>query len=168
MKVRFILVSVISLVLLSGLSAEPPKPKATLSDFDWLAGHWTADIPVGHVDQYWAKSGSDGNFGMFRLANSEKTLVLEFFTLRETPDGMEMRVRHFNMDLSLWEKEHPIILRLKSFSKGTAVFENPIDNSPKRSTIQKLSADSFHVKSEIVNNDKKTETIELTLKRTAN
>lgn len=168
MKIHRTLIAVFSFVLAVALSAQPPAaPKATLDDFAWLAGHWTADIPAGHVDQYWAKTGADGNFGMFRLSTPEKTLVLEFFTLRPTPEGLEMRVRHFNMDLSLWEKDHPIILKLKSFSKGTAVFENPIDNSPKRSTIRKLSADSFHVKSEIIRDDKKTEVVELTLKRTS-
>jgi Domain of unknown function (DUF6265) len=166
MKIYRTMVIALSFLLVAALSAQPPaNPKATLDDFAWLAGHWTTDIPAGHVDQYWAKPGADGNFGMFRLSTPEKTLVLEFFTLRPTPEGLEMRVRHFNMDLGLWEKEHPIILKLKSFSKGTAVFENPIDNSPKRSTIRKLSPDSLHVKSEIINADKKTEVIELTLKR---
>lgn len=159
--------SILALTLLViALPAQPPSgPRVTLGDFSWLAGHWTADIKDGHVDQYWAKPGADGNFGMFRLSTPEKTLVLEFFTLRETAEGVEMRVRHFNMDLGLWEKEHPIILKLKSFSKNTAVFENPIDNQPKRSTIKRLGPDSFHVKSEVIHDDKKTELIELTLKR---
>ena len=139
--------------------------KPTLSDFDWLAGHWTADIPAGHIDQYWAKPGADGNFGMFRLSTPEKTLVLEFFTLRETPQGIEMRVRHFNTDLSPVEKGDSILLRLKSLSKGTAVFENPVSNEPKRSTMRHVATDSFHVKTEIIHADKKTEVVELTLKR---
>lgn len=139
--------------------------KPALSDFDWLAGHWTADIPAGHVDQYWAKPGADGTFGMFRLSTPEKTLVLEFFTLRDTPQGIEMRVRHFDMDLSPLEKGDSILLKLKSLSKGTAVFENPVNNEPKRSTMKRLGPDSFHVKTEIIHQDKKTEVIELTLKR---
>src|SRR5215470_8010699 len=160
-----IFLAMIMLLAAPMLSQKQSGPKATLADFEWLAGHWTADIKAGHVDQYWAKPGPDGCLGMFRLATPEKTLVLEFFTLRETPEGIEMRVRHFNMDLSLWEKDQPIILKLKSLSKDTAVFENPINNEPKRSTLKRLSADSFRAKSEIIHADKKTETIELTLTR---
>ena len=156
----------LSMVLLGSLLMLAQKSgKPTLADFDWLAGHWTADIPAGHVDQYWAKPGADGNFGMFRLSTPEKTLVLEFFTLRDTPQGIEMRVRHFNMDLSPVEKGDSILLKLKSLSKGTAVFENPVNNEPKRSTMKRLTTDSFHVKTEIIHADKKTEVVELTLKR---
>src|SRR5215510_5906312 len=160
-----IFLAMIMLLTAPMLSQKQPGPKATLADFEWLAGHWAADIKAGHVDQYWAKPGPDGCLGMFRLATPEKTLVLEFFTLRETPEGIEMRVRHFNMDLAPWEKGDSIILRLKSLSKGTAVFENPVNNQPKRSTMKRVGQDSFHVKSEIIHDDKRTEVIELTLKR---
>jgi hypothetical protein len=167
-KTAKLLALTIVLVGASVLPGQKSSAKAKLADFDWLAGHWTADIPAGHIDQYWAKPGADGTFGMFRLSAPDKTLVLELFTLRETPDGIEMRVRHFNMDLTPWEKENSIVLKLKSLSKGTAVFENPISNQPKRSTMRRLGPDSFHVKSEIIHADKKTEVIELTLKRAAN
>ena len=156
---------VILLFTASTLLAQKSGNKPRLFDFNWLAGHWTADIPAGHVDQYWANPGADGCVGMFRLSTPEKTLVLEFFTLRDTPDGIEMRVRHFNLDLTPWEKDQPIILKLKSLSKDTAVFENPISNEPKRSTLKRLGPDSFRAKSEIIHPDKKTEVIEITLKR---
>ena len=155
------------LVLLSStlMLGQKSGGKPTLADFDWLAGHWAADIPAGHIDQYWAKPEADGSFGMSRLSTPEKTLVIEFFTLRETPQGIEMRVRHFTMDLSPVEKGDSILLRLKSLSKGTAVFENPVNTEPKRSTMKRLTTDSFHVKTEIIHQDKKTEVVELTLKR---
>lgn len=155
----------IAVVLFLLAAATPAEKKSKLADFAWLSGHWTAELPEGHVDQYWASPGPDGYFGMFRLTTPEKTLVLEFFTLHETPTGIEMRVRHFDMDMTAREKEQPIILRLKSFSKDTAVFENPFNNEPKRSTLKRLGPDSFRAKSEIVHADKKTEVIELTLTR---
>lgn len=155
----------IAVVLLLLAAALPAEKKSKLADFAWLSGHWTAELPEGHVDQYWASPGPDGYFGMFRLTTPEKTLVLEFFTLHETPTGIEMRVRHFDMDMTAREKEQPIILRLKSLSKDTAVFENPFNNEPKRSTLKRLGPDSFRAKSEIVHADKKTEVIELTLTR---
>lgn len=146
-------------------AALPAEKKSKLAEFNWLSGHWTAELPEGHVDQYWATPGPDGYFGMFRLTTPEKTLVLEFFTLHETPTGIEMRVRHFDMDMTAREKEQPIILRLKSLSKDTAVFENPFNNEPKRSTLKRLGPDSFRAKSEIIHADKKAEVIELTLTR---
>ena len=154
--------AVVFFLMSTALSADK---KSKLGDFAWLSGHWTAELPEGHVDQYWASPGPDGYFGMFRLTTPEKTLVLEFFTLHETPAGIEMRVRHFDMDMTALEKDKPIILRLKSLSKDTAVFENPFNNEPKRSTLKRLGPDSFRAKSEIIHADKKAEVIELTLTR---
>jgi len=34
--------------------------------------------------------------GFFRLTDSEKTIVIELFTIRETPGGIEFYFRHFS------------------------------------------------------------------------
>lgn len=151
--------------LLAALPAQKSGNKSKITELSWLTGHWTADLPEGHVDQYWTSQGPEGYVGMSRLANSEKTLVLEFFTLSETPTGIEMRVRQFDMAMTLADKDQPVILRLKSLSKDTVVFENPFNNQPKRSTLRRVAPDSFRTRTEIVGPDKKTQVIEVTLKR---
>lgn len=160
-----LLALVIFLLAAPVLPAQKSGNKSKVAELSWLTGHWTADLPEGRIDQYWSNQGPEGYVGISRLANSEKTLVLEFFTLSETPTGVEMRVRQFDMAMTLAEKDQPVILRLKSLSKDTAVFENPFSNQPKRSTLKRLAPDSFRTRTEIVGPDKKTQVIEVALKR---
>ncbi|HEY6250993.1 MAG TPA: DUF6265 family protein [Candidatus Angelobacter sp.] len=159
------LLALVLLLLAPVLPAQKSGNKSKIAELTWLTGHWTADLPEGHVDQYWTTQGPEGYMGMSRLANSEKTLVVEFLTLSETPTGIEMRVRQFDMAMTLAEKDQPVILRLKSLSKDTVVFENPFNNQPKRSTLKRLGPDSFRTRTEVVGADKKTTVIEVILKR---
>ena len=153
------------LVVAPVLHAQKSGNKSKIADLAWLTGHWTADLPEGRVDQYWSNQGPEGYLGMSRVASPEKTLNVEFFTLSDSPQGIEMRVRHYDMAMTPVEKDQPVILRLKSLSKDTAVFENPYGNEPKRSTLKRLGPDSFRARSEVVHPGHKPEVIEVTLKR---
>jgi uncharacterized protein YndB with AHSA1/START domain len=102
---------------------------------------------------------------MFRLMDGEKLVVLEYMTLRETPDGMQMRVRHFDPALTPWEKEEAIILRLTEHDGLRFVFENPVHTRPKRSTITLTSENTHTVRSEIINDKGETSTIEVAWER---
>jgi len=160
-----LLALVIFLVATPLPQAQKSGNKSRIADLTWLTGHWTADLPEGHVDQYWSGRGPEGYVGMSRLASPEKTLVVEFLTLSDSPQGIEMRVRHYDMAMTPVEKDQPVILRMKSLSKDTVVFENPFGNEPKRSTLKRLGPDSFRARSEVVHPGKKPEVIEVTLKR---
>lgn len=150
------------------LSAQKGGNKSKIAELSWLAGHWTADLPAGHIDQYWTSQGPEGYIGMSRAATPEKTTAVEFFTLSETPTGIEMRVRNYDMAMTPVEKDQPVILRLKSISKDTVVFENPFGNEPKRSTLKRLGPDSFRARTETIHPGQKSEVIEVTLTRATN
>ena len=160
-----LLALVIFLLAAPVLPAQKSGNKSKIAELSWLTGHWTADLPEGRVDQYWSSQGPEGYLGMSRLAGPDKTLVVEFFTLSDSPQGIEMRVRHFDMAMTAAEKDQPVILRLKSLSKDTVSFENPFGNEPKRSTLKRLGPDSFRARSEVVHPGQKPEVIEVTLKR---
>lgn len=160
-----LLALVVFLLTTPVLPAQKSGNKSKIADLSWLTGHWTADLPEGRVDQYWTSQGPEGYIGMSRAVTPEKTTAVEFFTLSETPTGVEMRVRNYDMAMIPVEKDQPIILRLKSLSKDTVVFENPFGNEPKRSTLKRLGPDSFRARTETVHPGKKPEVIEVTLKR---
>jgi len=103
--------------------------------------------------------------GMFHLYNGDKTLVLEFMSLRQTPDGVVLQVRHFTSELSPLEKSEAILLRGVKHEGETFFFENPIHNSPKRSTIQHLGNDRLFNRSEIIRDDGSVSVIEVELRR---
>ncbi len=46
------------------------------------------------AEQEWMAPKNGTMLGFFRLTDNEKTIVIELFTLRETPEGIVMYFRH--------------------------------------------------------------------------
>lgn len=88
--------------------------------------------------------------GTFQLAEGDKTLVLELFTLVESPEGVKIHLRHFTPTLIAWEKPGPTVLNLASIDSKTAVFENLLDGQPKRAIFTRIDTDTYVSRSEIV------------------
>ena len=86
---------------------------------------------------------------VFRVVDNDKTLVIELFSLRQTPDGIELLFRHFTPELVPWEQSGSTRLKLTSLDSKTAVFENPIGGEPKRDTFTRIDSDTFVSRSEI-------------------
>lgn len=146
--------------------ALPSKPATTIDDFAWLAGHWRGKLESGAVAEISYSEPAGGlMMAMFRLMDSDRLLVLEYTTLRETPEGMEMRVRHFDPALTPWEKGEAITLKLTEHDGLRSVFENPVHTRPKRSTITLTSQNSHTVRSEILNDKGETSLIEVAWER---
>ncbi len=93
---------------------------------------------------------ADVMLGTFQLAESDKTLVIELFTLTETPDGIELRIRHFTPSLVPWEKDGATVLRLSSADAKAAVFENPVNGEPKTQSFRRVDADTYTSRSEVM------------------
>lgn len=153
------------LALLAPSAAAQQTPAATVADFSWLEGAWRGELDGRTIDQQWSAPRAGLMMGMFRLVEGERTLVLEFFSLRETPEGIDFRVRHFSPALEAWEKGDPIILKLAGFDGTRAAFENPVHGRPKRSFLIRTGPDSFTSRSEIERPDGTTATIEVFLTR---
>lgn len=137
----------------------PAKPAATLADFAWLEGEWQGRTTGGNnfvFDETWSAPRGGVMYGMFRLvdpASNDRVLVLEFFTLRETPEGLELRLRHFDTALNAWEEGDPIVLKLVAAGENRYEFENFVHSSPKRATMTRSGADAFALRSEIIRDD---------------
>ena len=61
--------------------------------------------------------------GMFRVMESDKTLVIEFFTLVQKSDGITFYFRHFTPSLAPWEKSEATVLNLTSVRRQESDFE---------------------------------------------
>src|SRR5713226_8014868 len=84
------------LLTVSFAQSVPAREQAMkLSDLAFLAGRWTGEIKAGKIEQEWSAARADLMMGMFHLYNGDKTLVLEFMSLRQTPNGIVLQVRHF-------------------------------------------------------------------------
>ncbi|HTR46614.1 MAG TPA: DUF6265 family protein [Verrucomicrobiae bacterium] len=128
--------------------AAPPKP--TLADFAWLAGRWQGSWGPRIAQQTWTAPKAGVMLGTFQLAEGDKTLVLEVFTLVEDQNGIKFNLRHFTPALVAWEKPGPTVLSLASLDAKAAVFENPVDGQPKHAMLTRVDADTYVARSEIV------------------
>ncbi len=127
---------------------EPAKP--SLADFAWLAGRWQGAWGPRVAQQVWTAPKAGVMLGTFQLAEGDKTLVLELFTLVEGPNGIEFHLRHFTPALITWEKSSPTVLKLASLDPKVATFENPVDGQPKHAIFTRVDADTYVSRSEII------------------
>lgn len=103
--------------------------------------------------------------GSFQLTGNRKTLVVELFTLVQTSDGIEYRIRHFTPSLAAWEQSGPATLKLTGSDPRSFVFENQAGGQPKRTVLSRLDADTFVLRSEIAPQKGPMHTVEITYHR---
>lgn len=107
--------------------------------------------------------------GMFRVYDpaANRTLILEYFTLRETAEGIEMRSRQFDTALASRGSDAVTVLRLKRAEGSRFVFENPVHARPKNSVLTRTGTDSYTSRSEVVSDSGASSLIDMTWKRAA-
>lgn len=132
------------------VDATTQSPKATLADFAWLAGRWQGAWGQRVAQQVWTAPKAGVMLGTFQLAENDKTLVLELFTLVDEPGGIKFHLRHFTPSLVAWEKPGPTVLNLACADPKTIVFENPLDGQPKHAILTRIDADTYVSRSEVV------------------
>jgi len=147
------------------VEATHPPAKPTVGEFAWLAGRWQGTWGPRVAQQVWTTPKAGVMMGTFQLAENDKTLVLELFTMVDGPDGIKFRLRHFTPSLVAWEKPGPTVLDLSSADAKSIVFENPTDGQPKRTSITRVDADTYILKSEVVPEKGDPQTTEITYHR---
>jgi uncharacterized protein DUF6265 len=142
----------------------PPR-KFTLADFAWLPGRWLGQWGPRIAEQVWTPARAGTMFGIFRVIENDKTLVIELLALNETSNGIEYRIRHFTPDLAPWEKSDSTVLNLASLDAKKIVFDNPVDGQPKHAILDRVDEDTYIWRSEIVPLQGDTQVVEITLRR---
>jgi hypothetical protein len=99
--------------------------------------------------------------GLFRVAENDKTLVLELYSLFETLDSIELRLRHFTPSLVPWEQSSMSILKLASVDSKEAVFENSSAGQPGRVTLIRIDADTYLSRTEITSGSENRQVTEI-------
>jgi hypothetical protein len=108
-----------------------PQKAAKLDDFSWLAGRWEGKLGPLTAEQEWMAPRNGTMQGFFRLTDNEKTIVIELFTIRETPTGIDFYFRHFSPELKPLEEKEAYHLTLSKSEGGVFRFDNPVVNQLK-------------------------------------
>ena len=146
-------------------STATAAPKSVLDNFAWLEGRWRGEWGPRIAEQAWLGPKGGEMLGVFRLAEADKTLVIELFTLVENSDGVNFYFRHFTPQLLPWEKSDATVLNLAKFDTTTFDFENPSNGMPKRSILTRIDADTYTSRSEIIPESGDMQVIEITYHR---
>ena len=100
-----------------------PRAAAKVTDFSWLAGTWAGEGLGGQVDEVWSAPAGGAMVGHFRLMKDGKPVFYEILTLLEVDGSLEMRLKHFNPDMTGWEEKAGFVtFKLARLDSGTAYF----------------------------------------------
>ena len=84
---------------LSGTS----RPKATIEDIAWLAGHWKGNALGGVSEEIWSPPQAKSMMGSYRLIKNDTLVVFyEIVTITEDGQSLTLKLKHFNTDLTGW------------------------------------------------------------------
>jgi hypothetical protein len=112
--------------LASPALAVPPAAAAKVSDLTFLAGAWVVETGPTRVEEQWLCAGPDGMVGVGRTTDlaKGKTVFFEYLRIEARPDALVYVAQ---------PKGGPATeFRLVRLEAGTAVFENPAHDFPKR------------------------------------
>ena len=149
----------------------PEQKPATLADFAWLAGRWEGKLSFPGSDkpliaeQEWFAPSAGTMLGMFHLYNDQKTVIIEFFTVRETPDGIFFYFRHFSPELVPREKDEAYRLKLTKWDASRFQFDNTVQNDLKDAILTVVDADHYVSHGDLTGSDGKPAVIEVAYHR---
>ncbi len=110
--------------------AEDPAPEVKkpapgkLEHLAFMTGCWKAAHWGGELDECWSAPSGDAMAAMFRFIKDGKVQFYEFIAIEQTPDGLYLRLKHFNKGLIGWEeKEKSVGGPLTALEKNKATFD---------------------------------------------
>jgi hypothetical protein len=145
--------------------AKPAEKKPSLQDFAWLAGRWEGKLGDFTAEQIWMTPKNGAIVGMFRLTGGDKTVLIELFTVRETPEGIAFYFRHFTPELKIRETGDATMLKLTTADAKRFEFENAVDGQPKNAILTRTDENTYTAHSDLVDSKGKTDVIELVYHR---
>ena len=83
---------------------------AKASDVAWLTGVWVGEGMGGVAEEAWLPPSGGSMVGAFKLLDraddgAVKPNFYEFMTILEVGDTLELRLKHFNPDVTGWEEK---------------------------------------------------------------
>lgn len=85
------------------------RPKATIEDIAWLAGHWKGSALGGVSEEIWSPPLANSMMGSYRLIKNDTLIIFyEIVTITEDGQSLTLKLKHFNRDLTGWEEKNEV------------------------------------------------------------
>jgi Domain of unknown function (DUF6265) len=105
-------------------SPSDPHPKATLQDVVWLQGAWEGTAFGGTSEEIWSEPLADTMMGVYRSVENGVVKFYEINSIVATNGTLEMRLKHFNSNLTGWEEKDVVrVFPLVKISSGEIYFD---------------------------------------------
>lgn len=80
-----------------------------ISQWDSFTGVWKTPLGENNATESWVKVSEVAYQGVFTMTNKSGEVVLsELMTLNMDNDSIILKMKHFESDLSAWEKDAPL------------------------------------------------------------
>lgn len=135
-----------------------------LTDLAWLQGQWIGAWGPRTATQTWSAPKAGTILGTLQIVADDKTTVVEFVTISQTPKGVVYRLLHFTPSLAPWESE-PAVLSLMSSDTRKFVFQNQGETQPQQIVLTKVDPDTYVDRSEIAPDSGDPQITEITFHR---
>ncbi|MDF1544271.1 MAG: DUF6265 family protein [bacterium] len=80
-----------------------------LEEMDWLAGRWVGEGFGGICEETWNPSSGGSMTGAFKLVVNDAVVFYEIMTITLVDGKPQMRLKHFNADLTGWEEKMDVV-----------------------------------------------------------
>lgn len=102
----------------------------SLSDLDFMVGHWQGD--TDEFEEIWLPPAGNVMTGFFRWPSVQGRYVLELLTIMEENNNVVFRFKHFDPDITAWEKDEALTYLLSSLEQDCVTFtgQDLPDNVP--------------------------------------
>jgi hypothetical protein len=126
------------------------SPSASLSDIDWIQGHWRGEAFGGVTEEVWTPPHGNSMMCAFKLIVKNEVQFYELVTISEENGTLIMRLKHFDGKMIGWEaKDESIDFKLVKISEDKVYFDE--------FTFERISDDEMTIYVVIENKDKREE-----------
>ena len=87
------------------LEKDQETGKGNISQLNWLEGFWTGTGFGGECEEVWMPALDGNMIGTFRFWSDGKLIFSEFMNIVQDGETFSMKLKHFNLDLTSWEKD---------------------------------------------------------------
>ncbi|MCZ6774991.1 MAG: DUF6265 family protein [Ignavibacteria bacterium] len=128
-------------------------PAATINDMVWIVGHFQGEALGGIFEEVWAPPFGGAMMGMFKVVKDDTVVFYELLTIIEESNSLNLKLKHFNADLTGWEEKDEFqSFPLVKLTQDAAFFDGI--------TFRKLDQDTIQVFVAIQQSDDETQEIE--------
>jgi hypothetical protein len=140
------------------LNAGEASPPASISQIEWMTGHWRGEAFGGITEEIWSPPEAGAMMFVFRLIADNEINFYEIGHVREIEGSLVFELKHFGSDLKGWEEKDEVqTFKFVKAEENRVYFEG--------FTFERISDHEINIYGLIENEDTSAEEVKFNYKR---